>query len=92
MRDSSFEMSGGPSGIRTQDRRIKVTSSRFISAILALPSGTSRGGVSGLDIGAAAGAVDSGPAMGVLMPTTGPAVVVDAALGVDADLPFLGVN
>ena len=32
-----FVKSGGPSGIRTQDRRIKVTSSRFISAILALP-------------------------------------------------------
>ena len=87
----------GPLGFEPRTDGFEFTSSRFISArfisaILALPSGTSRRGVSGLDIGAAAGAVDSGPAMGVLMPTTGPAVVVDAALGVDADLPFLGVN
>ena len=82
----------GPLGFEPRTDGFEFTSSRFISAILALPSGTSRGGVSGLDIGAAAGAVDSGPAMGVLMPTTRPAVVVDAALGGDADLPFLGVN
>ena len=36
---SDVEVGGGPSGIRTQDGRIKVTSSRFI---LALPSTTSK--------------------------------------------------